>query len=180
MWISAPYTFDGKTIYALAHTEYRGFLHNNCPIGPDGSFSETAKCWYNAITLMRSADSGATYTHVAAPDDLVASSPDRYVAGTGRDGVFTPSNIVHQQSDGYYYMLARATKSPGGQEGTCVWRTSTLSDPKSWRAWDGNGFGLRNIDPYIESGTPRSAHVCAFVSRDEIEGMTESLTWNSY
>ena len=35
--------------------------------------------------------------------------------------------------------------------GVCLMRTQTLGDPKSWRAWDGEGFNVRFIDPYRDS-----------------------------
>jgi hypothetical protein len=40
---------------------------------------------------------------------------------------------------------------------------------------------MRFINPYTDtSSDPRSAHICAPISRNEIESETESLTWSTY
>jgi uncharacterized membrane protein YgcG len=179
-WIAAPYTADGQTIYALVHMEYRGWVHNVCSPTQSG-FGGLSKCWYNALTLAVSRDRGDTWSHAAPPAHLVAASPETFAEmnGRGPDGVFSPSNIVSK--DGWYYALARMTTTPGGMEITCAMRTNDLSDPKSWRAWDGKAYGMRFINPYTDtSGDPRSAHVCAPISRNEIESQSESLTWSTY
>lgn len=174
-WLTAPYTLDGRTVYALVHEEYQGNTHpGHCP-------SLTyMKCWYNAITLAVSQDGGATFRHAAPPpQDLVASIPYPYVPDSGFHGVFQPSNIVHRD-DGYFYSLVHVEKYRDQQVGSCLIRTRRLDDPKSWRAWNGSEFTVTFIDPYAETGQPPQDHVCKPVSPDQIAGMTDSLTFNTY
>ena len=52
-------------------------------------------------------------------------------------------------------------------------RTQTLSDPSSWRAWDGTAFELQMTDPY--TGSPAS--ICA---QTNVNVPYESLTHNTY
>ena len=173
-WIAAPYTQDGRTIFALVHEEYQGYNHPGaCPSG------ELLKCWYNAITFARSDDGGRTYRKPDAAARLVATAPYRYEPDAGSYGLFTPSNIVHRKADGHYYVLARAGAHGDQAAGTCVLRTRRLADPSSWRAWDGSGFGVRFIDPYREAGAP-GEHTCEPVSPAQIDRMSMSLTWNTY
>ena len=172
-WISGTYTRDGKTVYALVHDEFHGDeVQGLCP-------SEVfERCWYNAVTLARSDDGGVTFHHARPPPGhLVAAAPYRYEPDAGRVGVFAPSGIVAK--GGYYYALVETPKYRLEQLGACLIRTSRLGDPASWRAWDGDGFGVEFADPYETSADPRS-HTCTPVSPDEIGDMTQSLTYNTY
>lgn len=172
-WIASTYTLDGKTVFALIHDEYQGNTHiGRCP-------SNTyLRCWYNAITLARSDDKGATFHHARpAPNHLVAEVPYRYQPDAGRLGVFQPSNIV--QKDGYYHALVTTVAHGQQEHGTCVMRTKRLDDPTSWRAWGGDAYDVSFVDPYrgkFDAGN----HVCKPVSFDAISDMTSSLTYNTY
>ena len=53
-WIAAPYTLDGRTIYALIHNEFQG--HFRPDLCPSRNYSA---CWSNAITWARSPDATA-------------------------------------------------------------------------------------------------------------------------
>ena len=175
-WIAAPYTEDGRTVYALVHDEYQGQQHpGQCPSGV------YQKCWYNSVTLAVSRDGGRTYRHAARPPGHhVASLPYRYEPEIGPYGYFAPSNIVLNPDDGYHYAMMRAEKHGEQRYGTCLMRTKTLADPGSWRAWDGSGFDVRFADPYAEADVDPTDHVCAPVSPQEIGAMVESLTYNEY
>ena len=172
-WLAAPWTEDGRTLYALVHAEYHGWrLPGWCPGEP------FQKCRYNAITFARSTDAGESFEHGPGPDWLVAAMPYRYVPGGGRYGYFSPSNIV--KKDGWHYSLVLVSQSYGEQRaGTCVMRTRNVADPKSWRAWDGDGFNVRFVDPYRESPEPVHRHVCEPVSYEQIRDMNRNLTYNS-
>jgi hypothetical protein len=102
------------------------------------------------------------------------------VPDSGPAGLFQTSNIVHNSDDGYYYALVRAQRYRAQQQGTCVMRTRDLSDPKSWRAWNGHGFDVRFVNPYLEPNQRPVDHVCNPVSFGEIQLMVESLTFNTY
>ena len=62
-------------------------------------------------------------------------------------------------SDGYYYSLIEAIPDQVlGQPRDCAsCAPTTLDDPASWRAWDGSGFNLRMMSPYVTG--ERNAHV---------------------
>ena len=175
-WLAAPYTPDGRTVYALVHNEYQGQAHpGRCPSG------EYFKCWYNAVTLAVSRDGGDSFQDSRPPPaHLVASIPSAYVPDAGIYGIFSPSNIVRRKDDGYYYSLVVARPFRQQQLGSCLVRTNDLGDPTSWRAWDGSGFRVSMPSPYQPGLGPPSDHVCRPVSRNEIGSMHESLTYNTY
>lgn len=173
-WLASVYSPDGRKVYALVHDEYQGHLHpGRCPSG------EYRRCWYNAISFARSTDGGASYAQPPPPRHLVASVPYRYVADGGPLGTFSPSNVVRDPDDGYYYALLHMI-GPGEEvRGVCVMRTRDLADPRSWRAWDGDSFELRFIDPYRAAGADSDEHLCRPVSNREIAGMRDSVTYNA-
>jgi hypothetical protein len=178
-WVAAPYTIDGHTVYSLIHEEYRPWAHNLCtPVSGDYT-----TCWYNSITLETSTSSGDLFTHVTPPNHLVASMPDKWVNQTGPYGVFSPSNIIKKvPDDGYYYDIVRA-KEPGKSDISCLMRTKNLSDPKSWRAWNGYAFQMIFVNPYTytpSSTDPRAGHVCKDVGGGLVTSVSESLTYNTY
>jgi len=172
-WVTAPWTPDGRTVYALVHNEHQGNKHEGqCPSGV------YLECWYNSLTLARSTDGGRTFRQAPPPRHLIAAVPYRYQPGVGPVGIFQPSNIVHRSDDGHWYVLVHAEAFGAQREGTCVMRTTDLRDPGSWRAWDGSAYRVRFANPYESSGT--SGRICAPVSFAEIVGMTHSLTYNTY
>ncbi|MSO95398.1 MAG: hypothetical protein EXQ81_06340 [Thermoleophilia bacterium] len=158
-WIGSTYTNDGQTIYALLHDEYHGWEHpGQCPSSQSWY---TPACLYNAITLAVSTDGGATYFDQPQPH-VVASAPYRYVPDRGPLGIFTPSNIVHNAADNYYYALVYLNLS-GPRVGTCLIRTRNLADPTSWRGWSGGrSFDTSFIDPYRSLDDP-NAHLCTLL-----------------
>ena len=170
-WLAAPWTPDGKTVYALIHMEHYG---QNCSAGCPSSYA----CWYNAITSAYSTNSGATFTQLPAPQQLVATIPYQF-SQDGPNGYFAPSNIVKAR-DGYLYAMFRAEPHLAQQFGTCLMRTRDISDPSSWRAWNGTSFSVQFHNPYTQTVTPQSSYVCAPVDFMSIGTMSESLTWNSY
>ncbi len=174
-WIAAPYTIDGRTVYALVHHEFQGHRHPGlCASGV------YLKCWRNAITLAVSRDGGRSFGQAPPPRHLVADIPYRYAPDVGPAGVFTPSNIVRNPRDGLHYALVAVQAHRAQRRGSCLIRTRDLSNPRAWRAWDGSSFATRFIDPYRTRGARPADHVCAPVSRPEIESMSSSLTWNTH
>jgi hypothetical protein len=175
-WISSTYTLDGETIYALLHNEYQGWRHGQCPAP-----LVYTQCWSNSLTLATSTDGGNSYSHARPPEHLVASVPYQYAPGANDAyGVFSSSNIIHRAADDHYYVMAKVEAHGAQKEGACLLRTKDLSDPKSWRAWDGNGFNVRFINPYIEPAANPRDHVCEPVAYDQINKMSHSITYNSY
>jgi hypothetical protein len=173
-WIAAPYTTDGKTIFALVHDEYQGNLHpGRCAAGV------YQPCWFNSITYAVSRDGGRTFTRPPPPLRLVATVPYQYEPGTGPYGLFEPSNVVFNRKDGYFYALLHAERHSDQSAGVCAIRTRTLSRPDSWRGWDGDGFSVQFVDPYTSPPQQPSDHVCTPVDGD-LRGMSHSLTYNTY
>jgi hypothetical protein len=173
-WLASTYTLDGRTVFGLVHDEYQGNTHpGHCPSG------EYLRCWYNTITFARSLDGGRTYQQPDGPRKLIAAIPYRYEPGSGANGIFNPSNIVYRESDRHYYFVARSGAYGVQQAGACLFRTPTLADPKTWRAWDGSGFTVRTVDPYRDNASPAD-HVCQPVAFPQISSMSSSLTWNTY
>ncbi len=172
-WLASLYTEDGRTIHALVHDEYQGNQHpGRCP---SGSYQ---KCWYNAITTATSTDGGESYSRQPAPAGIAANVPYRYVPDAGPYGIFQPSNIIKR--DGYYYALLQAEAFGKQRRGTCVMRSPDLSQPRSWRAWDGKHFSVQFVDPYREPVGDPGDHVCAPVGEAEIAKMAHSLSYSTY
>jgi hypothetical protein len=177
-WIAATYSPDGQTVYALVHDEYHGWEHTGqCP----SSTYYTPACWYNAITLAVSRDGGATYGD-QPPPRLVASVPYRYVPDGGSIGMYSPSNIVHNPADGYYYALVYliSHQSRAQPDGACLIRTQKLADPTSWRAWSGgHSFDTSFVDPYRDQSDP-PAHLCTPLTHlDPGDMQAGSLTYST-
>ena len=172
-WVGGGWTWDGQEVFRLVHTEYHG---NQTPGYCQG---EQFICGYNTITFARSTDRGASYQRPPIPDHLVAALPYHYVPSEGRVGYFAPSNII--EKDGFLYSLVLVSAEYKRQRaGVCLMRTQDPGDPKSWRAWDGNGFHSRFVDPYRESNEPVNRHVCEPVSADRLGQLNRSVTWNSH
>jgi hypothetical protein len=141
---------------------------------------------------------GSCYAHSTYPasaQDLVASIPYQYCSGSappnavtnfGRAGYSQVSNILKGEGDqsGFYYALIAVSipnQPPGGCAGTitqkagvCLLRTSDISAPSSWMAWDGSGFNSRPSGAY---STPTGG-LCAPVSTSGLNPW--SLTYNTY
>jgi PKD domain-containing protein len=191
-WLAAPYTFDGHTVYSLVHEEFRGWEAAQ-PYSCQPPNNDTTKCWYNAITLKTSTNSGDRYAHTPAPSHLVASVPYTWVNQTGPYGVFSPSNIIRKQpDDGYLYVIVRA-KEPGNADISCVMRTQAtpqaLGSPTSWLAWgDGpdpgstDSYEVQFVNPYTYNFTndPPANHMCKDIGGGIVTGVSESLTYNTY
>jgi hypothetical protein len=179
-WLSSTYTVDGQTIYGLTSTEYHGWEYDEA-CTPFVNAGQHLKCWYNSVGLVKSVNAGASYTHATPPGHLVASSPYQYAAGDGPLGIFDPSNIVYRSSDNYYYAMVRVEEHLAQPWGACLIRTRTLDDPTSWRAWDGSGFGVSFMNPYLQNDPP-GQHVCQPVSPGSfpVAMQTGSLTYSTY
>jgi hypothetical protein len=58
-------------------------------------------------------------------------------------------------------------------------RTRRIADPSSWRAWNGRDYTVDFVDPYTNPQPPEQ-HVCQPVGLDELEAMSQSLTYNTF
>jgi PKD repeat protein len=196
-WLTSFYTLDGHTVYSVAHEEWRGWQAPQpyyCPLAAD---NDTTKCWYNALVLYTSTNSGDRFDRYPCcppPTHLLASVPHQWVNQQGPYGVFQPSNIIRKQpDDGYLYSMIRA-KEPGKADVSCLMRTQAtdqaLANPTSWRAWgDGpdadstDSFEVQFVNPYtytFSPSDPASAHMCKGIGSGTIGAASESLTYNTY
>lgn len=169
LWIQALYTEDGKTVHAILHNE-----HNCNDVGEDF-------CWYQNMTYAVSRDGGATFQQPAPPDNYVAGLPYPFESGAGVYGLIGGSNIIKGE-DGAYYMLALNKAYRENRQYTCLLRSDDLSDPSSWRAWDGTGFNIHFVNPYVEADLKPEEHVCPPVdgNSNNLSSISESLTYNTY
>lgn len=140
-WIAATWTKNGRDVYALMHDEYHADRHKGACRFKDGM-----ACWYNVVTAARSTDGGQSFK-VDDPPTVVAAPAFRQEVGQGRHrGFFNPSNIV--EKDGAWYALIATTGGEGQKGGTCIYRSRDITDPKAWRAHDGQDFTIPAVDPY--------------------------------
>jgi hypothetical protein len=181
-WLHSLYTNDGTTVYGFVHNEYHGWDYYEECSGLVGT-PDISKCWYNALTFATSSNRGDAYAQATPPNHLIASVPYQFVPLQGPYGIYRPSNI-HLRPDGYYYMLVIAEPHGAQEPGICAVRTKTLSSPTSWRAWDGQAYTVRFINPYVETSADPADHVCKPVSDANVGPLRgleiNSLTYNTY
>ena len=157
-FLDATFSFGNGTVVGLLHDEYPGMNHNNCNIKP----FVWPGCWMVSMGLAVSQDWGRTWARAAPPPaNLVAAVPYVYeptatIFGWGDSGGITP-----HPTDGYYYVAMNNRMTKGLQSnGTCVMRTNSLLDPRSWRAWDGTGFTVPLVSAYTLPPGTEAAHIC--------------------
>jgi hypothetical protein len=174
-WLASLWTRDGRNVVALVHDEYHRYRDpDRCPGQP------FPPCWYHAITMATSRDSGRSYAQPSAPRHVVAASPYQHEPESGWSGYRAPSNIVLNPDDGYLYSIFTAREQGAQEGGSCLMRTSNPEDPQSWRAWSGDGFTIEFVNAYDEPQESPEDHTCEPISPGEVSGMWESLTYNEY
>jgi hypothetical protein len=168
-WLTSFYTDDGRHIAALVHSEYDAF---DIPGECDGPTERRhSNCWWNTVTFAQSFDGGYSFAVPKPPLNLIASLPYKYEVGNrkGAYGYLQPTNIV--KLDGFYYAMINNWPHEAQKYGPCLIRTADVFDPSSWRAWNGNEFAVRFLDPYSDTDPKPEEHVCQPVLR----GVAESL-----
>jgi hypothetical protein len=140
-WI-ASLASEENVVHALIHHEYHANDHaGKC------RFKVYEQCWYNTITYARSDDRGKTF-HQSVPPKVVAAPPFLQEEGQGkRRGFFNPSNIIFYQ--GYWWTFIYTAGWNGQHFGSCLFRSPDVSEPGSWRAYNGADFTSDFPDPYI-------------------------------
>jgi hypothetical protein len=164
IWLDSFYTFDGKTIAALSHTEYHGWAH------PGECHSQNfGECEYDSDTYHVSHDGGYHFESFKAPKNFLAGIPYRYAIDRGPMGYSVDTNII--QIGGWYYAIATDWTWPPNCTGTtgphhCLTpgggapiRTSNVLDPSSWRGWSGKDFSVSFVDHYVGPLTDRQKHI---------------------
>jgi len=155
VWIDSFYTFDGKKIAALAHTEYHGWaIKGECNVQGNNQYSA---CEYDSDTYHFSNDGGYHFGTPKVPGNFLAGIPYKYEIDHGPAGYSVDTNII--PLGGWYYAVATSWTWPPNCSGTtgphrCLTsggaplRTQNVFDPTSWRGWSGSGFSVSFVDPY--------------------------------
>jgi len=141
IWIVAPWTVDGRTVYALGHNEYQGETHpGRC------TFKSYQECWYNSIVLLKSNDGGRSFARIYEESPM-AGAAFRYEQLQGMPrGFFGPTNVLRDGD--YLYTIIFTTGGDGQKRGNCLFRTRSFSDANSWEYWTGTGFYPSRSNPY--------------------------------
>jgi hypothetical protein len=161
-WLAAPYTLDGKTIYALAHSEwYACLLKDDCskPSAANPAFSKgnQMNSWANTLTSFKSVDGGASWAlngandaHVVAKEGYTWTGTPAFISGIyhnalNHSGLVTPSRIVKEGN--YYYSIgflnhrdfsrldSKTDQAPVDKYGFELIRTTDFTRPFGWEAW---------------------------------------------
>jgi hypothetical protein len=164
VWIDSFYTFDGKKIAGLSHTEYHGWsFPGECHTQNYG------ECEYDSDTFHISYDGGYHFEGFEAPANFIAGFPYKYAVDHGPMGYSVDTNIV--EWGGWYYAVVTDYAWPSGcvgqtgpnrclvPEGGSPIRTQDVFDASSWRGWNGTDFSLSFADPSLGPVQDREEHV---------------------
>jgi hypothetical protein len=183
-WVASPFTNDGTTFFALAHSEWYACLqYGNDPVKGCTVGNNQVNSWVNAITLFQSSDGGRTWSPsggnngahvVAAPSMEYPSDWQFWTFPQMRNyGFFHPSNIVEQNS--YFYATAgyihRTASNVVDSVGAVLIRTSSLSSAKGWTVWDGGSYVP------ISASWDDTVPVLANVPADD--GIMSTIAWST-
>jgi hypothetical protein len=180
-WLWSVYR-EGNRWHALIHNEFHDPISSTCQRGT---------CTYNSIAYAVSTDGAQSFSKPTPPAHVVAPAPNVWVPPSSPladsqwvlEGYFDPTNIV-RANDGHYYALMTTIPSKYWWDspspyGLCTFRTDNLDDPASWRAWDGSGFNLHMMSPYV-TGSPARACTLFFEPIRDSGHMVYSTYLNRY
>lgn len=164
-WIEATYTLDGKHVTALISNEWNAFRHPSTALARESGCTDPHQqsCYFYSITQAFSADNGLHFRYLDRR--IAAALPEpfhREHTAQGSHGFATVSNILRYAGMFYAFVGSRG----GGVQpsGNCLIRTSDISDPTSWRAWDGTDFTVQFVDPYRDHPKRPQQHVCQTIA----------------
>jgi hypothetical protein len=126
-----------------------------------------------------SADDGELFAY--EPDRRVAVAlPTKFRREPGwknAQGFATVSSIFQYQ--GNFYAFAGSRGGGAQPVGNCLMRTHNLTDPASWRAWDGHDFTVRFDNPYTTADNQASERVCRPIRvPGDQSGEVRSVSWD--
>ena len=186
-WLQTVRLFANGSAFGLVHNEFKSELQGAPEAKSEYCSANTSTnqgvCEYWSTGLAESHDGGQTFALSRLPPNHVVFNAVRpYVkdqanAGYGALGTLLPG------SDGYYYGMAncvgRDAEISGAVAGNCPIRSNDLSEPKSYRGWDGTGYTVTWSSPYAgdaglegktgngqcatlrsNESTPFDSHVC--------------------
>ena len=164
VWIQTAWALKSGTVHAFVHNEFHGEWQANKSYCPS---KEQAKCWYVNLVSALSTNAGRTFMLEPLPRRRIAfSTPWQYVADGGRQGMANHLGVLASpQEDGYFYSLVWGSwpqkLDPHTRQGTCLYRSSNISDSTAWRGWDGDSFSVRSINPYVDDTPAAGSNVKA-------------------
>ena len=162
---------NGKRIYSLGSSDYHGIWFDNCHKPTSGN----PGCWWSAIVLASSTDSGHSFKLAPPPHHVIARAPHRFSHRSEQPaGFFTTSNIVKR--DKHYYSLFHTGGYKEQRSGNCLARTQDLSDPTGWRTWNGKDFETPFVDPALKNMGLPSQYACRPL--DGLRQKVRSLVWH--
>ena len=175
-WVEAPAVVSADAVFALTHVD---------------THDARGAYLYTSITLFASADGGATFAPARPPPGhLVAATPyDNSNLSTGVQGVGfgMPSSVLRDPATGLFYVMLLSSwgENVRGQKGgLCLLRTADISDPGSWRAWNGSAFSATlNASPLLGPVPYPDAHTCEPLrdaAGDVLAMRHLSLLWSSF
>jgi hypothetical protein len=185
-WMVAPFTPDGRRVFALVHNEFHGELTAPphapsiyCTITQATPLPGNACGYWNIVEAV-SFNGGRTFAMETAQPPGSGNAPAialpyPYLLPTENGGVNRPqagmtaqSNII--QWGRYYYVLvqqlpsaAPAQQPPGqliGADGVCIYRTADLADRTAWRGWDGSDYTVPVIGAYPANLVDPARYTC--------------------
>lgn len=159
-WLQSVRVFPNGTVFALIHNEFHGFEQpaEYCQL-PREQWRGHCNLWSTGVGL--STDGGQTF-HLAdaPPKHRVFSFPYKYENNQSIYGYGAISAMMQGQ-DGAWYGLVYANPREEQPRGMCPFRSTDLGDPQAFRGWDGSGYTVRWIDPYVQDpGPDPSKFVC--------------------
>jgi hypothetical protein len=195
-WIQSPWIFANQTAVGLTHME-----HHCDAQGSAGSLScaalnlSSGQGDFSAVTLLSSKNGGRSWEHARPPPHhVVAAFPQNFSVGGNRLGFRSPSNIVAGQGklEGWFYATVESGWGAPGKENACeqfvdplglqhfcgcMMRTRDLTDPHSWRAWDGAAFSVGLFaTPWDQPAPDPAKHVC----QPTINMTYPSILWSTF
>jgi len=138
-WLVGTYN-TGTALYGMLHNEYYGGAWGaHIPISPRCPSGNPQVCWYSSVGGLVWNPASSTFIRQGGAPKYVVARPLSGFNPNAVTGYWTNTNIVKNEADGYYYMYLVNNKGKEGQVSSPI-RTKDLSDPTSWRGWDGKDF----------------------------------------
>ena len=184
-WLQSAHVYPDGTGWALVHNEFHGEDEGNASYCSFDHSTADGRCQYWSTVLAKTVDGGDSWTPAlpdspGSQDNLVFSLSRQYQKDQplGGYGALSPvlctpttsGNSFEQGSnnssrmdvagEACYGLVSRIDAESG--VGLCAFRTTNLSDPKSFLRWNGTAWGASFVNPYnaTESG---GDHECAAV-----------------
>lgn len=180
-WLAAPYTTDGKTVYAVSHTEwYACLLHDDCK-----QREFRLGSWTTTNNLFKSVDGGKSWARqVAQGRSLIfdgahhwtgspALEQRAYRRAMNNTGFMVPTRPIREGD--YFYVIgleaqrdfsridSASGQAPTVQNGFAILRTRNLAEPVGWEVWSGGGeyrpARLENLQVFAPSERGRPVRV---------------------